>query len=188
MALANALFGGIVPPTMTSAKEGSKEGGPSKPLQTLLKPISPEIEMSIMDVIKFDDAVSWREDSIIVVPRILCAAASQEESFIAAVSSAKEPLKIVPVLRFQHIRSGSSNFRVVDVNLSRLEDLLFSANNAQYIRSSVVEYIGYSASSEQHQADLMIFSMHQTMSLSYLLRSLCGNEPEKCCRKQWQAN
>ena len=181
IALAFALFG-AVPPDMESAKEGAKEGGPSKPLQTLLKPILPETGI-IMDPTQFDDAVSWREQSIVLALRILCAAAAQEEQFVAAVASASEPLKIVPVLRFQHIRFGSSNFKVVDVNVSRLTNLLFSASGAPFIRGSVVEYIGYNNSSSR-QADLaayalsLMFFMHQTMSPSYSLVALCGNESE----------
>jgi hypothetical protein len=144
-------------------------------------------------IFKFDDAVSWRQDSIVAALRILCAAVAQEESFIAVVCSAKEPLKIVPVLRFQHIRYGSSKFRVVDVNLSRMTNLLFPANNDQYFRSSIVEYIGYSASSEhQHQAVLAAFALSMiflgTKPCPPVIR--CGlfveTNQRKCCRKQWQ--
>lgn len=184
IALSYAVFG-AVPPNMDSAKEGAKEGGATKPLQTLLKALSPEMQNSILDMTKFDDAVYWRENSIALALRILCAAAIQEDAFVQAVKASKEPLKIVPLLRFQQIRLGSSNFRVVDVSLSRLTNLFFSANNSQFLRNSLVEYIGYDSVTERLEADLapaalsMVFFMYNTMPPNYTVRNLCGNEPEK---------
>lgn len=177
MTLAYALFG-ATPPDTKSAKEGSKEGGPTKSMQTLLKPLSP-----LMDKTQFDDAASWREYSIILALRLFCAAAAQEDAFIAGVTGAKEVLKIVPVLRFQKIRYGSSNFRVIDVRLSKLTNLLFSIEKSQTIRSSIVDCIGYRGSDEEQISDLgsaalaLLYYLYQTVPSHVGLTALCGNEP-----------
>jgi hypothetical protein len=179
-ALTYALFGGT-PPTLSSAKAGVKNGTPTMPLQTLLKPILPALNLSLIDATAFDNAVFWREQSIILALRILCAVAAREESFYSAVVSARDPLKIVPVLRFQKKRLGSAGFRVVDVQLSRLTNLLFSAQFASEIRSSIVEYIGYSASNVKNDMDIataalsLVFFTHQSMPSRHSLNALCGN-------------
>lgn len=162
MALAFALFG-ATPPDMVSAKEGAKEGGPTKPLQALLKPLSP-----LLDQTQLDNASSWRETSIALALRLFCAAAAKEEAFIQAVTAAKETLKIVPVLRFQQHQYGSSNFRVVDVEPSRLTNLLFFVEGSQNIRSSIIDCIGYNASNEALDVDLGSASLSL---LFYLQRS-----------------
>jgi hypothetical protein len=177
MALAYAIFG-TTPPDTNSAKEGTKEGGPTKPLQTLLQPLSP-----LLDKTQFDDASSWRENSIALVLRLFCAAAAQEEAFIEAVTSAKETLKIVPVLRFQLNHYGSSNFRVIDVELSRLTNLLFFVEGSQNIRSSIVDCIGYTASNELLDVDLgsgalsLLFYLQQSVPSQVSLGALAGNGP-----------
>jgi hypothetical protein len=176
MALTYALFG-MTPPDTNSAKEGTKEGGPTKPLHTLLKPLSP-----MLDKTEFDNASHWREHSITSALRLLCAAVVQEEDFIQAVTSAKEPLKIVPVLRFQQIRFGSSNFRVNNVALSKLTHLLFSFEQSQNIRKSIIDCVGYtSCSTETQDADCgsvalsLVFYMHQCTPAHTTLNALCGN-------------
>ncbi|CAJ1964991.1 unnamed protein product [Cylindrotheca closterium] len=164
IALAYALFG-ATPPTTDSAKEGAKER-PGKLLQTYLKMLSP-----LADDTHFDDAAFWREKSMILGLQILCATATREEDFITAVGGAKEPLKIVPLLRFQQIRYASSNFRVLDVRLQRLTNLLLSIQGTQLVRSSIVDCVGYTGCSEEQDMDMGSSALS---FLSYLLHSMVG--------------
>eukprot|EP00980_Cylindrotheca_fusiformis_P005425 scaffold1157_cov122-Cylindrotheca_fusiformis.AAC.17 len=181
MALAYALFG-MTPPDANSAKEGAKERGPTKPLQTLLKPLSP-----LLDETQFDTASVWREHSIILALRLFCSAASQEEAFIQAVTG--KDLKIVPVLRFQQQQLGSANLRAVNVDLSRLGYLLFFVEGSQNIRSSIVDCIGYSASTEVLDVDLgsaslsLLYYLRQSVPSQVKLSSLAGNGPANLLSK-----
>ena len=153
MSLAYASFGPTVP-DLSSAIEGAQEGGPTKSMQYFLKSFHPNIDNLVMDDIDFDRGIFWRESSIQVALQILCAAAMREEAFFVAVTSSKTPLKIVPTLRFQKIRYGSSNLKIVHVAPSRFSTLLFSSPDAQYLRGAIVEYIGYSAADEETDAQL----------------------------------
>lgn len=179
MALAYATFVSLVP-NLISALEGAKEGEPTKPLQTLLKPLLPAVQDMVLDSTTFDNGTAWREKSVIVSLRILCAAAAREEAFFNAVAASSESLKIVPVLRFQPIRIGSSNLKVVDIALSRLSTLLSSITNAQFIRTAIVEYVGYKASDEAVDSQLsatalaFVYFLHQMMRRD--VRNLMGNE------------
>jgi hypothetical protein len=181
VAVTYALFGGT-PPTLSSAKAGVKNGTPAMPLQTLLKPLLPALNLSLIDATAVDNAVFWREQSIILALRILCAVAAREEAFYSKVVSAGgDPLKIVPVLRFQKKRFVSAGPLVVVVRLSRLTNLLFQAQFASEIRSSIVEYIGYSASNVKNDMEIatsalsLVFFTHQSMPSCHSLNALCGN-------------
>ncbi len=169
VALAYATFGSTVP-NLISALEGAKEGEPSKPKQTFLKPLLPAIEEMILDSTTFDNGVSWREQSIVVALRIICAAAAREEAFCHAIAASPETLKIVPTLRFQPIRFGSSNLKVIDVAPSRLSTLLYSTTHSQYIRMAIVEYIGYKASDDQVDAQLSALALALTFFLQHNMR------------------
>jgi len=164
IALTYALFG-ATPPNTDSAKEGAKER-PTKLLQTFLKPLSP-----LADGAEFDGAAFWREKSMILALQLFCTTATREDDFISAVTGAKEPLKIVPLLRFQQIRYSSSNFRVLDVRLSRLMTLLLSIQGSQLVRSAIVDCVGYTGCSVEQDMNMGSSAL---ALLSYLLHSMVG--------------
>ena len=183
MEIAYATFG-ATPPNMSSAKEGSNQRDHSSHLQSLLKPLLPRTEIAILDDYNLGDATYWREKSVVLALRILCAAATREKAFVDAVASSKTPLKIVPVLRFQSIRSNSSNLACYDVLPTQLSKSLFSMEHSELIRKTLVEYIGYNTSSDGRNSSLsatamsLFFFLHQSMPPSYTLRELCGNDPD----------
>jgi len=176
------------PPDLNSAKEGAKENGPTKPLQNLLIPFSPKFQNANIDDHYVDNSVMWRETSIASALHILCAAATREDTFIAALMAAKEqPLKMVPVIEFQELKPGSGSALAIDkkaknVKVSRLTDLLFSIRNSRFLRSTIVEYVGYDASSKVHYTEIsaaalsIVYRMQQTMPPQTTLSSLSGDE------------
>ena len=182
VALAYASFGTTVP-NLSSAIEGAQEGGPTKHMQSYLKSFHPHIDKLVVDDIDFDCGIFWRESSIKVALQILCAVAMREEAFFVAVASSKNPLKIVPTLRFQRIRYGSANLKIVHVSPSRLSTLLHTAPDAQYFRSAIVEYIGYSSADEETDAQLssaalcLTHFMHTKIRLQGGLQALA--DPDK---------
>jgi hypothetical protein len=187
MDLTYALFGST-PPDLNSSKEGAKDDGPTKPLQNLLKPLFPKFEKANIDDHCIDNAVLWRETSIASALHILCAAAAREDVFIATLMAAKDqPLKMVPVIEFQELKPGADSALAIDmkardVNISPLFDLLFSMTDSRFLRSTIVEYIGYDSVSKIHNTEIsaaalsILHRMQQRASPQTSLRSLCGNE------------
>jgi hypothetical protein len=187
MDMTYALFGST-PPDLNSAKEGVKENGPTKPLQNLLKPFSPKFQAANIDDHYVDNSVLWRETSIASALHILCAAAVREDAFIATLMAAKEqPLKLVPVIEFQELKPGSGSalaidMKAKDVKISPLSDLLFSITGSRFLRSTIVEYIGYDSVAKKHSTEIsaaalsIVYRLQQRMSPQTSLRSLCGNE------------
>eukprot|EP00934_Nitzschia_sp_Nitz4_P001221 Nitzschia sp. Nitz4//scaffold104_size75438//19509//26698//NITZ4_005654-RA/size75438-processed-gene-0.27-mRNA-1//1//CDS//3329532380//1221//frame0 len=181
MALAYALFG-RTPPTLDSAKEGFKEGGPTKPKQALLKALASFPQGEITSLTDFDDGVATREQSISLALRIVCATAMREDAFARAVNTFQGTLKIVPTLRFQQIRMGSANLKASEVAVSKLSSLLFSANNSQWIRSCIVEYIGYRATDDRRDSALASMALSSTYFMVNRLppgrsvRDFCGHQ------------
>ena len=187
MDMTYALFGST-PPDLNSAKEGVKENGPTKPLQNVLKPFSPKFQTANIDDHYVDNSVLWRETSIASALHILCAAAVREDAFIAALMTAKEqPLKLVPVIEFQELKPGSGSalaieMKAKDVKVSPLSDLLFSITGSRFLRSTIVEYIGYDSVAKNHSTEIsaaalsIVYRLQQRMPPQTSLRSLCGNE------------
>lgn len=174
-----ALYGST-PPDLSSAKEGTREGGPTKPLQNLLKPILPKLKSATIDESYFDDGILWREVSVSLTLQILYIASIREGQFMAAIAAAKEPLKLVPVLDFQQTRSGT-RLKSLDVRVSRLADLLFAMENSENLRCSLVEYVAHPASDEIHDklisaaALSIIYHLHQTLPPGISPSALSGD-------------
>ena len=180
------------PPDLNSAKEGSKENGPTKPLQNFLKSFSPKFQTANIDDKYVDNSIMWRETSIASALHILCAAATREDAFIDALAAAKDkPLKLFPVLQFQELLHGSGNgnaqimdMKAKDVQVSRLTDLLFSIRDSRFLRSTIVQYVGYDAVYETDSSEIaaaalsIVYRMQQTMSPQTSLRSLSGDESD----------
>ena len=180
--LAYALYGNT-PPTLSSAKLGAAHHETTtKTLpNALLKEILPPISMLNVDPFMFEPATAWREHSVAISLSILCAAAVREESFYNVVTAMKEPLKIVPMLKFQKkTAGGASGFRVMDVQPCRLTSLLFSAQSSEDLRACMFRFVGYRASSPQMDIEIaslalsIFFFAYQKKLHHQSVRSLCG--------------
>ena len=181
--LAYALYGNT-PPTLSSAKLGAAHHETTtKTLpNALLKEILPPISMLNVDPFMFEPATAWREHSVAISLSILCAAAVREESFYNVVTAMKEPLKIVPMLKFQKNKAAAaSGFRVIDVQPSRLAGLLYSTQSSEDLRASMFSFIGYHASSPQMDIKIassalsVFFFAYQKKLHHQSVRSLCGH-------------
>ncbi|KAL9186739.1 hypothetical protein ACHAXT_010459 [Thalassiosira profunda] len=94
-----------------------------------------------------DDAALWRERSVLLALRILCAAAAREEAFIRSVKAASGALTVVPALTFQPPVRGSVAHRFVDeqkVAPTKLAPLLVRASGCL---PTIAEYVGYGPAS-----------------------------------------
>ena len=139
--------------------------------QTLIRPINPMMLLSYYDksynVIDdigankshwamSNDSVLWRERTILLSLRIICAAAIREELFIECINDVKsKPLSVVPTLHFKGPIHGSMAHRLLHeekVKVSRLSQLLTMGSLAgQYgghsleILPIITEYVGFNA-------------------------------------------
>lgn len=177
-----ALFG-QTPPTVLSARAKSTDTSHVSP-QALLQPLLPQLEAFAADR---DDAVCWRENSIILALRILCAAAAREEALCKAVSAGQTMLKIVPVLRFQRRTFPPSGVVVRSVQVSRLVDLMISFGRSTipsgiYVEPlpAVIQYVQCAASSIDHDANIsspavaLTYYASQTLGTNESIRALVG--------------
>ena len=139
--------------------------------QTLIQPINPMMLLSYYDksynVIDdigankshwamSNDSVLWRERTILLSLRILCAAAIREEVFIECINEVKsKPLSVVPTLHFKgpiHCSMAHRLLHEEKVKVSRLSQLLTMGSLAgQYggqsleILPIITEYVGFNA-------------------------------------------
>jgi hypothetical protein len=182
--ISEALFG-QTPPTVGSARAKSSDTSHISP-QALLQPLLPQLEAIALNR---DDAVCWRETSIILALRLLCAAAAREESFSKSVSAGRTLLKIIPVLRFNR-RSllPASGIVVRNVQVSRLADLLFSFGRSAihsnaYIEPfpAVIQYVQCDASTIAHDGDIaspavaLIYYASHSLGTNEGIRALVGS-------------
>ena len=181
--VSQALFG-QTPPTVSSARAKSTDTSRISP-QALLKPLLPQLEAFAMDR---DDAVCWREMSIILALRILCAAAAREAAFCKAVSTGQSLLKIVPVLRFHRRMLPPSGVVVRNVQVSRLVDLLISFGRSAvhgrgYVEAlpAIIQYVQCDASTIDHDADIsnpavaLTYYTSQALGTNDSIRAVIGN-------------
>lgn len=175
-----ALFG-QTPPTVLSARAKTTDTSHVSP-QALLRPLIPQFESFTMNK---DDAVYWREISIILALRIVCAAAAREETFGKAVSNGHTLLKIIPVLHFHRRTLPPSGIVVYNVQTSRLADLLkslgFSTSGVNVeCFPVVVQYIEFEGSNKLHDACIssaavaLTFYASQTPGTDESIRALAG--------------
>jgi len=195
--LATSLFR-ETPPIIESAEEGTMcmarrernlvdergyEEAVSVLRQGMIRPLEPLLLLSYFERsggcpsggASSSDAVLWRERSLQLSLRILCAAAAREEAFMqslkeaSGIASSSSQLSIVPTLLFKGPIHGSFAHRFVKeekVSVSRLSNLLItqasslSAANVHYGRRSpmeilptIVEYVGYRACSSSLSND-----------------------------------
>uniref|UniRef100_A0A7S4W5F5 Uncharacterized protein n=1 Tax=Ditylum brightwellii TaxID=49249 RepID=A0A7S4W5F5_9STRA len=137
------------------------------------------------------DAILWRERSVLVSLRILCAAAGREETLGRAVKSSPISLNIVPVIRFKAPVRGSLFHRgleVQSVQISRLSQLLIAASGASAFREYrteiipvIAQYIAYNGTSLHDSQEIakaamsLILYLSQTVPHRDCLPALCGH-------------
>mmetsp|Transcript_36228 Transcript_36228/g.87235 ORF Transcript_36228/g.87235 Transcript_36228/m.87235 type:complete len:2423 (-) Transcript_36228:173-7441(-) len=177
-AFAYALFG-PTPPSIQSAKMGDGPNGPySNSRQEFLAEMPNTMKAPNVDAKTYDDAVIWREKSIEVALRILCAAVVKERDFITSLKNTRDLVKMVPVLRLN--TQSSATLEVVDINVSELTQLLFTVRNSASVRSAMVSCIGYSAECASRDrwissyALSMIYILQKTMQSKSDLAALWG--------------
>ena len=139
-----------------------------------------------------DDAVLWRERTLLLSLRILCAVAAREDSFVQSLKQSQKTLSVVPTLVFKGPIHGSFSHRFVEeqkVNLSRLSQLLTNASIVTYGRKHssevlpiITEYIGYNACSLSNPQGIALGAFCITSYISHTIptgaciHSLCGND------------
>lgn len=180
-----ALFG-QTPPSVMSAKSRAHDSSHFLSPKSFLKPLLPPLEAFSRNK---DDTVFWRELSVILALRIMCATVAREEAFSRAISARQTLLKVVPVLRFQPKSSPPSGIVVRDVQVSRLVNLLVSFG-VSHIRSTrmridplpvIVQYLKCDASSVEHDAEIsgpaVALTYHTARSLGTTegIRALCDS-------------
>lgn len=133
------------------------------------------------------DGVTWRELSILLSLRILCAAAGREEAFGKAVHGSFTTLSVVPVLQFRAPIQGSFVSRVLesyDVNVVHLSQLLLdSAGQRTFpaeLTPAIAQYVGYRTCSLGDDEDMakaamsIVTYLTGTLSHEETLAALCG--------------
>jgi len=139
-----------------------------------------------------DDAVLWRERSLLLSMRILCAAAAREEPFNRAIKHSPKQLSVVPTLLFKGPIHGSYSHRFAEeqkVNTARLSQILTKGSTGAHgwnysfnILPIIVEHIGYSACSLSNPQGIALNAfcltsyISQTMPQEDCLRLLCGTD------------
>ena len=100
------------------------------------------------------DTQLWRECSILLSLRILCAAAARNDSFSACSNSSHASSRIIPVMRFQSRELGLNNpLLIKNVQLTKLSKRLLessfdsSVNSRGVFLTILSQYIGYESSS-----------------------------------------
>jgi len=169
--------------------------------QSMLRPINPLLLISCSDGgcsdknekgASLDDAVLWRERTLVMSLRILCAAAAREEAFVQSVRNSTASLSIVPTLLFKGPIHGSMTHRFVDehkINVSKMTQLLTSSSSALHrtnrsneILPVIAEYVGYNACSLVNPQGIaassfsIISYVSHGMTQAECIRSLCGDD------------
>lgn len=163
------------PPNFSSAMSGAKDRRHSSSRVNLLKPLN-----SRVDFMSWEEAVYWREQSIISAMNILCAAAVREELFYQAVTAVSTPLALIPILRFEKKNPYASRLKVLDVNPSRLTELIMHSAVSQKMLESTVGFIGYTASTDKHDIKIassalsLVHFVHQSLPRHTSTQMICG--------------
>jgi len=155
------------------------------------------------------DAVLWKERSILLSLRILCAAAAREKAFMRSIEAAtggraplssSAQLSVIPTLLFKGPIHGSYAHRFVreeTVSVSRLSNLLVrNASSTGDLRGGspeilpiITDYVGYFSSSSigdpqgiARNAFGIVSYMTHTMPQAECVPSLCGPDDVNAIR------
>ena len=213
--LATSLFR-ETPPNLASTKRGmdlhaqqclnvldesSYKEALSTVQQSVIRPVNPLLLISCSDGgcsargekgASVDDAVMWRERTLTMSLRILCAAAAREEAFIQLLKKSTSSPSVVPTLLFKGPIHGSMTHRFVDehkINVSKMTQLLTTNSSALHgtsrtkdILPVVAEYVGYNACSLVNPQGIAASSFSIISYISHgmpqadCIRSLCGDD------------
>ena len=130
-----------------------------------------------------NDAVFWRERSILLTLRIMCLAACREEAFTRAVSSSPTALNIIPVLRFVPQFNGLVNKCVTSttVRITRISSLLLDTVGFRaYLVPFLVQFVEYQCLALKEGEDIadcamaLISYLCASVSSHEYVRALCG--------------
>uniref|UniRef100_A0A7S4I8C0 Uncharacterized protein n=1 Tax=Odontella aurita TaxID=265563 RepID=A0A7S4I8C0_9STRA len=192
---------------------------PQEALQGMMRPLSPlMLHAAFVDAppgtaadstlasayVSGDDAAAWRELSVLLSLRVLCAVATREEAFVRALhgysAAAASPvgtgsassLSIVPALRFRAPVRGrapsSLGLDVRDVRVARLVSLLLESPGrsvrAEELVPVLARYVGYAphrASNEggggiARAAISLVSLVARTVPHAECAVALCGRE------------
>ncbi|KAL7539868.1 hypothetical protein ACHAXR_012321 [Thalassiosira sp. AJA248-18] len=223
--LATCLFR-ETPPNMECTKESSVckarheqnlidvkayQGALSMLQQSMIQPLNPLLlqsyfERSFQDGnnkahgASLEDAVLWRERTLLISLRILCAAAAREKSFILSLKQAGSSLSVVPTLLFKGPIHGSFAHRFVHeekVGVSRLSHLLTTASSSSStvhdnsssssyfspeMLPAITQYVGYRACALSNPQGIarssfsIVSYICHTLPHAEATHSLCGKD------------
>jgi hypothetical protein len=132
------------------------------------------------------DVILWREQTVRLTLRILCAAAARENVFIQLLKD--KSLSIIPTLSFKGPIHGSYGHRFLEeqkVCASKLSNLLTKAAMATHqpeVLPLIADYVGFNAKSlKDHQsiaknALCIVSYITQTFPQAESIRFLCGDD------------
>ncbi len=148
------------------------------------------LQQSSRSTAALSDAQLWREHCILLVMRIICAAAARDDIFSSAIAVAKGgSCQIVPVMRFQareyNLRSPLYVKNIQPIKLPKLifEKSFQSEFKTDFVLSILSKYIGYQSTSLQHTNAIASFAMSLVKYLcgcshsKVYIKSLCGISP-----------
>lgn len=141
--LSRALFNATQP--AYGYGKSSRKSGRASTRHHLLKPLSVSL-----DAPSYEGARYWREKAIISALTVLCAAIVREEALLRIVDSLPGR-KLIPVLRFESVHTGSTRLIDLDLQISRLSQLMMSSNAETGVLCSVTELAGYTSWNEDHE-------------------------------------
>jgi len=186
MSLALALFGDLPPDfsLMETTRDSKSEqqqmytithlSTPSKPstkVKAMKLTLSPPSVQDLVDrpmkyserqIASPSNAILWREHSILLALRILCAAAWREEKFSSLLDLSQTSVKLVPILRFQPrvqnrlmMPLDIKNIQVSSLTnqLLRQSRSLVSSSDGSLLRI-LPHYVGYQSASLTDEEDI----------------------------------
>lgn len=179
MALVYALFGNLQP-SFATAKEGKKIERSTSATQreALLKVLRPKYDHP-----SASEAVYWSERVVLLVLRVLCATITREKALRLAFTHLPDQTSMVPVLNFKKRFAVPSSLSVIDLQLSRLSQLLLSSDNKSGVLSTMILLVGYTSLSSQGvdiaaAAVAIILSVHGSLPPQQGVETLLRNSAE----------
>ena len=126
------------------------------------------------------DTLVWREHSMLLSLRILCAAAARNDSFSACVNSDPGNPCIVPVMRFHPSATGLNNpLLLKNVQLSTLSKKILERSfdpsmnmRGDFFLTTLSQYVGYQSSSLKRENAIALAAMS-------LIKYMCDSTTPK---------
>jgi hypothetical protein len=148
MSLSMALFNDT-PPTFTSVVTSLKRSSVSPSRAKLLLPLR-----AVHEELSFDSAMHWKERSIRLTLRVLCAAIVRENALNNAIGAIPGKKLLIPTLRFEKRAHAISAVKSVDLHLSRLSQLLLCANSRTGFLCNVAKLVECHAKSDENDIEM----------------------------------